>query len=436
MTDRIIGPSGSKRRQLWRYRFFILPVVAITAAAFIITSASAVHEEDLFELDKNVLDDTNVLGDDWSNIDAGTDSAFRDTGIHADPSPNSIFTGGGSKDYLGINNDPPADAWSDGPWKYKNGNVPDKDDITNAYAAAYRKDEGGVSHTFIYFGMDRFATEGSANVGFWFFKGNVAPVSGSNTFSGEHQDGDVLVLSEFDEGGTGVTIKVFEWVGTGGDEGGGTLQTLFGGEEGAPADCADPAVPDTDDVCATVNNETIPDADIPWNYVGKGGTHDMGPGVFFEGGIDLTGLTGGGCVSNFLAETRSSFEVNAVLKDFVHSSFPLCEVSTTQRWLPNDTANVAPAGTTGTVTFKLYEKSGTCTDDPTDPNDVRTFTDSSAPYETTNTTEYTTSKTISWRASFQQTEGGQNVGDPVIGACEASSLTIDNDIATPPNPIP
>lgn len=42
------------------------------------------------------------------------------------PAPQSIFTGGGSKDPLDISQ-----------WKYKDGAVPDKDDITNAYAAAY-----------------------------------------------------------------------------------------------------------------------------------------------------------------------------------------------------------------------------------------------------------------------------------------------------------
>jgi hypothetical protein len=331
MGERVLGPSESKRRRLWRYRFFILPVVAITAAAFLITSASAVHDEGLFELDKNLVDNTpavppdedSVLPDDWENIAAvpQTDHAFNDTGIVADRAPNSIFTGGGSKDDHDIPD-----------WKYKNGSVPDKDDITNAYAAGYTNSDDDI---IVYFGMDRFATQGSANVGFWFFQDDVAPVSGGTTFGpGAHEVGDVLVLSEFDEGGTGVTIKVFEWVGTGGDEGGGTLQTLFGGETGDPADCVGPGgVPAGDDVCATVNTSTInnggtPDG-IPWNYDGKGGTTNMAPGVFFEGGINLTDMfedTPGGtpCISNFLAETRSSFEVNAVLKDFVHSSFPLC----------------------------------------------------------------------------------------------------------------
>jgi hypothetical protein len=182
--------------------------------------------------------------------------------------------------------------------------------------------------TYIYFGLDRFAVQGSSNVGFWFFQDDVAPIPGTpvgstSTFSGEHEVGDLLVLSEFDEGGGGISIKVFEWVGTGGDEGGGTLQTLIGGDTGLPADCDTVAA--GDDVCANVNTSPILDADIPWNYVGKGGTRNMPTAAFFEGGINLSALLPDEpCITNMVAETRSSFEVNAVLKDFAHADFQLC----------------------------------------------------------------------------------------------------------------
>jgi hypothetical protein len=286
-------------------------VVGLVGASFAIPAA-AVHDVGLFELDANVIDQA-AAGDDWSNIFAGTDSAFTDTGIVADPAPQTIFTGGGSKDDLDIPQ-----------WKHKNGSVPDKDDITNAYAAAYTS--GG--DTYIYFGLDWFAVQGSSNVGFWFFQDDVAPIPGTpvgstSTFSGEHEVGDLLVLSEFDEGGGGVSIKVFEWVGTGGDEGGGTLQTLIGGDTGLPADCDTVAA--GDDVCANVNTSPILDADIPWNYVGKGGTRNMPTAAFFEGGINLSALLPDEpCITNMVAETRSSFEVNAVLKDFAHADFQLC----------------------------------------------------------------------------------------------------------------
>jgi hypothetical protein len=148
-------------------------------------------------------------------------------------------------------------------------------------------------------------------------------VGSTSSFSGQHEVGDLLVLSEFDQGGGGISIKVFEWVGTGGDEGGGTLQTLFGGDTGLPADCD--TVGAGDNVCANVNTSPILDADIPWNYVDKGGTRNMPTAAFFEGGINLDAFFGEApCFTNVVAETRSSFEVNAVLKDFAHSEFELC----------------------------------------------------------------------------------------------------------------
>jgi hypothetical protein len=302
---RIVGPQGSGRRR-W---YLVAPVLLTMIAGLVfIGGALAVHDEGLFELDANVLDVQAVPGDDWSNIFDGTDNAFTSTGIVADPAPQTIFTGGGSKDDLDIPQ-----------WQHKDGSVPPKDDITNAYAAAYSKD----GDTFVYFGLDRFSVQGSSDVGFWFFQGDVAPLA-DGTFSGQHEVGDMLVLSEFDEGGGGITIKVFKWVGTGGDEGGGTLQTLFGGATGTPADCD--SVPAGDDVCANVNTAPILDADIPWDYVGKAGTRNMPAAAFFEGGINLDAFFGEApCFSNVVAETRSSFEVNAVLKDLVHSVFELCE---------------------------------------------------------------------------------------------------------------
>jgi hypothetical protein len=364
---RIVGPPGSRRRR----RFLVGPVLlAMFVGLVFIGGALAVHNEGLFELDKNIVDDNTTNDeDDWFNINNDTDHAFNDTGIVPDPGGQNdpIFTGGGSKDYLDIDT---------GPWKHKTGNVPPKDDITNAYAAGYTNSDDDI---IISFGMDRFATEGSANVGFWFFQDDVAPVSGG-TFTGEHVGslgpprvpGDLLVLSEFDEGGTGVTIKVFEWVGTGGDEGGGTLRTLFGGASGLPADCVG-GVPADDDVCATVNTSTItnggtPDR-IPWAYVGKSNTPDMAPGVFFEGGINLTEMfddpsTPGDdtpCISNFLAETRSSFEVNAVLKDFVHSSFPLCGEKSGVKFNDKNTDGDQDTDEEGLEgwTINLYEDTGT-----------------------------------------------------------------------------
>src|SRR5262245_22699408 len=83
----------------------------------------AVHLDGTFELDGNAIDQA-APGDDWDTVllGGGGDSVVN-TGVIADPKPLSVFTTGGSKDI----NDVPE-------WKWKDGNVPPKDNLTNAYA--------------------------------------------------------------------------------------------------------------------------------------------------------------------------------------------------------------------------------------------------------------------------------------------------------------
>ena len=67
----------------------------------------------------------------------------------------------------------------------------DKDDITNAYAAAYVNTvdttNDDIGDLIIYFGLDRFDTNGSAQVGFWFLQSEIGltdiPSQGGFEFS-------------------------------------------------------------------------------------------------------------------------------------------------------------------------------------------------------------------------------------------------------------
>ena len=84
-----------------------------------------------FELEGNAVVDSGPA-DDWANTvpppPSGSSSALVSTFV-ADGSGNAtIFTGGGSKDIENIS------SWK---WKDQLGGLPDKDNITNAYAAAY-----------------------------------------------------------------------------------------------------------------------------------------------------------------------------------------------------------------------------------------------------------------------------------------------------------
>jgi hypothetical protein len=96
-------------------------------------------------------------------------------------------------------------------WHSAPGGIPPKDDIVNAYAAAYQVN----GHLILTFGADRFANNGAAQLGFWFFQGQVSPPAPNTTglFSGAHQVGDILALVNFTLGGGVPEIPVYRWIG-------------------------------------------------------------------------------------------------------------------------------------------------------------------------------------------------------------------------------
>jgi len=307
----------------------LVGVAVLSLLAVMSVPASAVHDDGVFELDRNAVDDTAISGDDWDLLDDGagdpdTDDSADASSFTFDGRGPTIFTGGGSKDDLNTTG-----------WKHKNGSTPDKDELLDGFAARY----GDT----LYFGADRYSASGDAQMGFWFFQEEVTPQAGGSFGPGQHVDGDVLVLSNFTGGGSNTNIRVFQWNGPGGAIAGsgdinGTLD-LIGGTEDDPADCVGPpSVGDGDPFCATVN---IAPEDSPWAFDPKSGANDIFPvGHFYEGGIDLDFLDlGDECFASFLAETRSSASVDATLKDFVGGSFESCESSVTTT--PSDANGVA-----------------------------------------------------------------------------------------------
>ncbi len=312
---------------------FVMAIVFVLGLA----TAQAVDELGLFELDRNAIDSNgfSTLPDDWDTLynnganTGGHSQTF--TGILPDIGADggTQFQGGGSKD----NNDITQ-------WLWKAGEPLDKDDITNAYAAAYtyqgpEKCEagftcGGLNYRdhcncpgdlIIYYGLDRFDNSGSAQVGFWFFIGTIGltntPSGGGFKFSGSHAVGDVLVQSNFSQGGVISSISIFEWVGSGGSNG--ALDLIA-----TAADCVSGAQP-FDAACATVNQANT---NSPWPYTPKSGAAKIfQPGAFFEGGINITRLVPEAiCFNSMIAETRSSTPFDSRLKDFVLGSFTLCGI--------------------------------------------------------------------------------------------------------------
>jgi hypothetical protein len=307
-----------------------------------ITPALAVHDRGLFELDRNAIDPTKPasgqanLPDDWDTVNlSGGGSSLTKTGLIVEQEPDlTKFTGGGSKDNNDLNQ-----------WQFITGNpTPDKDNITNSYAAAYRDPVSG--HLILYFGLDRKANNGSAQVGFWFFQNAIGIDASTGTFTDLHAVGDILVQSNFTQGGTISNISVFKWVGSGGSHG--TLDLITQ----TSADCVLNASAG-DNACATVNtgNETA-----PWTYTPKFGSAGIFPqGSFFEGGIDLAGLgVAVGCFSSFLAETRSSTPFDAVLKDFSGPhAFQTCGIKVTKACSTTNPPHVDTDGVTIISTFDV-----------------------------------------------------------------------------------
>src|SRR5215213_4231699 len=342
----------------WAARI-VLVLAAVVGLCAIPSGALAVHTEGLFELDRDAVDNPLVPGDDWSNVYLGLGGFFSRSfvpqSVEGQGVDQTFFTGGGSKDVNDINE------WA---WTTLD-QTPDKDQIQNSYAAAYTKN----GDTYAYFGMDRFATSGTADIGFWFFQSPIS-LNPDGTFSGTPTVGDVLVLSEFTNGGTVSTITVYRWVG-----GVQPLELVASG-----VDCSTTAA--GDDVCAVVNDGPIVS---PWPYTSKDGAPNIIPAnAFFEGGINLSVLFGTEdvpCFSSFLAETRSSSSLEARLKDFAFGSINTCGSITVHKettpanvdqnfgyttsgtGLSSFTLNAGAAGTATKVFSQLHPGSFSITED-------------------------------------------------------------------------
>lgn len=311
-----------------RFGLLLAVVAAVFATAGVVV---AIQQSDPFELDGNAVDDPGG-GVDWVNVYApqvdaadGRSSFIVDvSGANAD----SIFTGGGSKDISDISQ-----------WRHETGNVPEKDDIRDAYAAAYFAN-GSLS---IYFGADRFANNGDAQIGIWLFQDRVEMLP-NGAFDGSHTDKDLLVLSNFVGGGDTSNIQVYRWNGQA-DPANPLLLVAEATAEGALSVCTG------DDIACAFTNAGGEVS--PWAYSPKSGPDRVFPVVsFFEGGVDIGALLGPdglGCYSTFLVETRSSQEPTAQLKDLATGSLNLCDLTVT---LAGDEASKSGDPVTYTATIQ------------------------------------------------------------------------------------
>ena len=199
ITRKVAGPTGG-----WRRRWGVSVSLAILSAGVVIVFA--VHDTGQFQLDGDAATATDTAGtpfavDDWDKvcyevavkggltpaqaeakcgIGSPTSGATAVSWV-AEPDRNTtIFTGGGSKDPINI------DQWA---WKDGAGGLPDKDNLEHAYAVRYSlasgphcpgvggDTSGATTCDVIYFGSDRFDNSGDAQQGFWFLQNAIGGTS-------------------------------------------------------------------------------------------------------------------------------------------------------------------------------------------------------------------------------------------------------------------
>jgi hypothetical protein len=352
MARKVIDFSRNAASRTWvrRYGGVLSLAIALVAGVYFVRTVLAVNNTGVFELDGNSV--VNTV-DDWDRVFTNTDSAQVATFANDGALNASIFQGSG-KDIQDITE------WA---WKNEAGGLPDKDNLLNSYAARYSvlpgTDRTGscpngtgdldgdnvvtppevafdatVPCVVLFFGADRYDGSGDAHMGFWFFQNQITlgnqKSGGGFTFNGVHAAGDLLILSNFTNGGTVPTINVFAWdpacLGAGKPAASCADKNLRRLANPGTASCL--TSPQSDPFCAIVNNGTI---DVAWPFVDKGGNNGVIPaGEFYEGGLNLSLLgLADECFSSVSAETRSSTSTDATLKDFVLGQFTSCLASMT-----------------------------------------------------------------------------------------------------------
>lgn len=337
--------------------------LAVAAVALWIggTDSRAVHNQGLLELDGNTVFNGGVGSPaatfDWEDVceaNAVTKVIQTKAALPANATVATCVADWMKPDqtYFDSNKDiqdiAPAgtDTWS----CVQLNNPLDKNEILNTYSVLGSDPVSG--DTKLYFGFERATNTGTSYMAFWFLQGEASCTHSGNgsssweSFGSEpHSIGDVLVLSDFTGGGKVSTIQVAQW-----DPGDAKAPCPNTPGEGlrvavnlcriaTGADCQDVAA--DDNICGRVNSATIT---TPWLnepdgpdckrkgviFQGAAGTAPctvpLAANQFFEGGINLSQVLGPNlpCFSNFLAETRSSAEFTATLKDYGRGDFDTC----------------------------------------------------------------------------------------------------------------
>src|SRR5579862_3645389 len=276
-------------------------------------------------------------------------------------------------------------------WTCKVTSVTPKDELQNAYAAAFLAPTGSpvAGHRLLYMALERGSVTGSSNAGFWLFKKRVICdtnaatvnfghfiVAGSNPVKmATHTTGDLFLFASFTSGGTAVTVSSYKW------------NAACNGSKSQPKGCISSSSTGgltkstavghncrlTNKTLCGIANATAP-IKTPW----APGT--VGTNGFFEAGVDVTNVlkvktlvATTDCFSSFFADTRASgSSVGNEGHDFAVGNFSLCKttrLTTTATpktgvvgsLKPSDRATLRTltgSVKTETITFILYSGAG------------------------------------------------------------------------------
>ncbi len=306
--------------------------------------APTVHSG-LFELGPtqgaDILGSPAIPGPDWADIfdangdvadlNGGTAAAFiKDDLSQSDGVDVTTYSGAGGSNKNG-------DAIA--AWHWDAGNVPAKDDLSNAYAWATVQS----GHLILFAGFERIDASGDSHVDIEFFQdevtldeqppcddpgADVTPCS----FLGVRTPGDLVISMDFVQGGGFGTLSIRRWTGS--------AYVVIGSRNGEGCNGGDT-------ICGFNNGGPIDGG--PWpNYDRHGAEIQQLPqNAFTEFGLDVTALGDGTpCLTTALGKTRSSQSFTAELKDFAGPvAFPVCALA----WHKVDNTGAALGGATFVV---------------------------------------------------------------------------------------
>lgn len=334
------------------------------------------------------------------------------------------------------------------------GNTPPKDEISNAYAIAHN---AGAAHE-IFFGGERVVNNGASHIDFEFLQAKLAIPNpcGAGTMTGHRTQRDLLLSTDFTNGGAINNVDLYSWScngiapGAAGYDASKDFTVCDPGASGNPHS-GDPQYVKLANFAGIASFGVNTGANgiscggwVCRNGAGAG-TSTLLQNTLMEGGIDLAAAGFSGCINTFLPHTRTSPSFTSVLKDFAGPiAFSNCKsptvttsqsaggatganVTATVPTSVTDTATLHGAASTvkGSVTYTLYSDASCTQAVATSIKTINGTTDANGDLvlPSSNAVAVNAAGTYYWTAAYSGDTnlGGQN--NAALSACGSEVLT-------------